>query len=53
MSSTKEKRKVTTQVSMAALAIDPKNPRAESVELLKELNDELEKTMEGLLNSEK
>lgn len=38
---------------MAALAIDPRNPRLESVQLLRELNDEMEKAMEGHLNSKK
>ena len=45
MDPTKEQRKVTTQVSMAALAIDPRNPRPESVRLLRELNHELERIL--------
>lgn len=36
-----------TRASMAALAIDPRNPRLESVRLLRELNLE----MERILNS--
>ena len=45
MGSTEELRKVITQVSMAALAIDPKNPRLEAVKLLRELNYELERIL--------
>lgn len=50
-SADEELMKIITRVSMAALSINPKNPRAESVQLLRELNDEMEKAMEGLLNS--
>lgn len=42
MNLTEKQRKIITKTSMAALAIDPQNPRLEAVKLLKELNDQLE-----------
>lgn len=47
LNSVEDQRKKITRVSMAALAIDPRNPHPESVRLLRELNHELEK----LINS--
>lgn len=53
MNSTNEElTKITTRVSMAALAIT-RDPSPESIQLLRELNDEMEKAIEGLLNSKK
>ena len=49
MSSTDKLRIITTQVLKAALAIDPKNPNLESVKLLRKLNNQMEKTMNSLL----
>lgn len=49
MSSTEDQRKIIARVSLVAASIDPRNPRAESVQLLRELNAEMEK----ILNSEK
>jgi len=45
MSSTEDQRKIIARVSMAALAIDPHNPRPESVKLLRELNAEMERLL--------
>lgn len=36
---------------MAALAINPKNPRVESIHLLKELNAEMETVLNEFFNS--
>ena len=51
MISTEEQQKIIARVSMAALAIDPRNPRLEAVQLLKELNDRIEEIIEVLPNS--
>lgn len=40
---TKEERKIIRRASMAALAINPRNPRTESIKLLRELNVEMKK----------
>lgn len=46
---TESQRKIIARLSMAAQAIDPRNPRPEAVMLLKELNDEFEKAMDASL----
>ena len=52
MNSTNEElKRITSRVSMAALTINPKNPRVESVLLLKDLNTEMEAMLDELLNS--